>query len=134
MQIEQTINLQIQNNYLKNINITQLIINRFAGKMDFDPNYVVSRLVNSHYARYTGFKPQEMGQDEDIPYLSNIIYDMDQVKMRAEQLEREDIEARKLPVIEEGDKKMDLKERIRQKLIVQQNQLKQSVIAIEVTK
>jgi hypothetical protein len=53
--VQQTINLHIQQEVLRNLNILQFIIARVATRTGVDQTFLMQRLEKSYYAKFTGF-------------------------------------------------------------------------------
>lgn len=107
VEVEQNVTLQIQNEMMKNFNITALVINKMAGKMNFHPNFIVSRLVNSHYAKFTGFKSLSEGEsreEDEIFSPSGIVYNLDNIESKNVEITRELDKEKILPNISEEEK------------------------------
>lgn len=75
--VEQTVNVKIQQEMIKNFNITSLVVSNMAAKLDVNPMYLVARLSNSYYAKFTGFRdPDKDRLIDEIPHTSELVYDM----------------------------------------------------------
>ena len=100
--IEHTLTVQIQQEMIKGFNITAYIVSRLAGKLNVNPIFLLSRLANSHYAKFTGFKGatrDEMTEDE-IYSPTSIAYDWEKIVVDNERYAEEDKQLQALPEAE----------------------------------
>jgi len=103
--VEQTVNVKIQQDMLKDFNISALIISKVSGRMNVNPQYLLSRLANSIYAKFTGFAlPDKSREEDEIIYPSNVVYDLARIKEKNKQIITEDIDFKELPVVKEEEK------------------------------
>jgi hypothetical protein len=102
--IEQTINLQIQQEMIKEFNITAFIIAKMAGRLNINPMFLISRLSHSHYAKFTGFTSatKEEMTEGDIYSPTGIVYDWNAIVQSNANLEIEDKKLQELPTITES--------------------------------
>lgn len=101
--IQNTINIHIQQDVLRNINILQFIISRVAVKMNIDPVFLMTRLEKSHYAKFTGFaEPDNNRMTDEIKYPSRELYDFNKIRTQ----EVEVIESKPLPEVKEEIKQV----------------------------
>lgn len=125
--IEHTINMQVQSDMLKDFNITALIIARLAGRMNVNPMLLLSRLSRSQYAKFTGFggaSKSEMDNDE-IYSITNLTYDFDRIVQLNQARVDEENELKKLPQIsdESVSKGLTVKEMMMNKVKNHQSKL-----------
>lgn len=118
LDIQQTINMTVQQDMLKDLNITQLVLSRIAGRLNVNPMLILSRLARSHYAKFTGFSPatkDEMDNDE-IYYPSGIALDFE--KLLEDNARIVELEAgyAQLPEVTDVPKVLSLKEQILAKM------------------
>ena len=60
VEVELSVKKQIANEYLKDFNITALIVTRVAARLGKNPLYVLARLQSSMYAKFTGFQKTDI--------------------------------------------------------------------------
>jgi hypothetical protein len=86
LNIQQTVNIHIQQNLIKDLNIAQLVLARISNRLDIDPLYLISRLEKSFYSKFTGFAlPDNDINNDKIIYPSNQLYDFNELKEKAEE-------------------------------------------------
>lgn len=122
VQHEIRIQQQINEQLMKGLNIKALIVARVAAKLGLDPLILQYKLINSYYAKFTGFKPADNNiLTDEIIYPSALIYDFDQIRIKNAALIAEEAELTEdlTPVIaeEEKSKVIDIKSMIMKKLI-----------------
>lgn len=132
--IEHTINVQVQQEMLKEFNLTAYIIAKIAGRLNVNPMYITARLARSMYAKFTGFKgasKQQMNEDE-IYYPSGIAYNFDEMLKKNEQIVEEDKKQQALPemTIDDSNKQLSIIELMKLKIQQRQQNLQQSPIKI----
>lgn len=81
MQVEQVINIQ-QQEILKRTNLHEIVLARTAARLSISSLEVLSELHQSYYARYNSYVSPEPSREIDIPYPSEIGYDMDTIQSR----------------------------------------------------
>lgn len=115
IEIEQTINVQVRQEMLKEFNITALIVSRISGRLNINPLLILSRLTNSKYAKFTGFVEADNKMEEEIPYFSTVDYDMEKIRKLNRDILNKDETISSLPVLQNKDE--DTIVSIKQKLI-----------------
>lgn len=128
--IEHSINIQVQNQMLKDLNISALIVAKLAGRLNINPIFLLSRLSNSYYSKFTGFghaNRQEMVEDE-IYYPSGIAYDWNNIIIANAESNEEDKNSQNLGEIQEAEivEVMSIKDRILAELKEKQKLVEQS--------
>jgi hypothetical protein len=79
--VQQTINLHVQQDLLKNLNILQFIIARVAVRMGKSQSVLMERLEKSYYAKFSGILPPDNNINTDeIYYPSRELYDFNKIK------------------------------------------------------
>lgn len=83
--INANINVSIQNHIeeeiMKRLTINDIILARAAHKMKINPNFLISRLHNSFYAKHSGFvEPDGDLKDQEIQYPSMMVYNWKDIK------------------------------------------------------
>lgn len=121
LEIEETIRIQLKQEILREFNITQLVISSLAGRLNINPMFLLSRLANSTYSKFTGFAVSDDIDMEEIKYPSSLTYNIDDIKRRNSDIVEEERAIKILPVmIEEAiiieDVKDDLLQRLKVKL------------------
>lgn len=104
--VQQTINIHVQQDVLRNINIIQFIIARVAVRMGLNPMFLMERLERSYYAKFTGFAtPDNNINSDEIFYPSRELYDFNRIKLQNAVIIGEEKKAIVLPEVnEETDK------------------------------
>jgi len=104
--IETTINIHVQEDLFKSMTINDIIIGRVAAKQGLNAAYLVERLHNSFYNKFSGFGNNERSmKEEDIAYPSSLVYDWKSIeKMHKE--DKEKIKKEKYDQIEIVDAKV----------------------------
>lgn len=98
--IQATLNFHIFQEMLADLSIIDVVISKICAKNNFNPQYLMTKLRSSMYARLTGFQatPAQDNQEE-ITYPSQLIYDfsrierMHQGKSREEELNKQRLSA-----------------------------------------
>jgi len=126
--IEHNITFQVQNELMKDFNITALIINKMSGRLGVNPNFIQSRLMNSHYAKFTGFKGLKAGEDrltDEIYSPSGITYNLDDIENKNIEITREEDKLKNLPIIEQVEEVqiLSFRDKLKAKLAEEQQQL-----------
>jgi len=104
--VEQTVNLQVQHEMLKDFNITALIISRLSAKLQVNSVYILNRLASSRYAKFSGFGTPDISREKDqVPYTSDVIYDMDKLPLLNKEIEEEKQPLKILPPISNDEQK-----------------------------
>lgn len=136
--IENTLNIHLQQEVFKSVNIQQVIVARIAAKIGKNATEVIRSLVSSYYAKYTGFKPASVeGTDQDeVIFPSTMSYDFDQIvrKNNSDVQEAKVIESRLFQergVVALESKKMGLKEMLLAKINQRNIEVKDKQVSIE---
>lgn len=97
--IQATLNFHIFQDMLCDLSIIDIIISKICARNNYNPQYLMTKLRSSMYARLTGFqKPAEDGsrqEDNEITFPSQIIYDFSRIERmhmgdnRAEELKKQ---------------------------------------------
>lgn len=125
--IQQTIQMQIQQDLIKDFNITSLIMSRLAGRMGVNPELIISRLANSMYAKFIGFRAPEISrEDDEIVYPSNVIYDITAIQEKNRLLMEAEEQKKSLPIIDDKAKLLSMKEKLIAKLEEDRRKLNES--------
>jgi len=107
---EQAIQNHVNMEIMKNINVNDIIVSRLCARLKVNPKYILYRLHTSYYSKFTGFLPDSMGDDEDIRYPSEIVYDFDRLRLLSQDLEVTDVEYTEVPDIKDEKKAASLKD------------------------
>lgn len=110
--IQNHVNMEI----MKHININDIIISRLCARLKVNPKYILYRLHTSYYSKFTGFLPDDMGEDEEIHYPSEIVYDFDRLKKLSKGLEVTDVEYTEVPKVKDEKKVGALKSLLMKKI------------------
>lgn len=118
IRIQQQLNEQV----MKGLNLKALIVARVAAKLGVDPLILQFKLINSYYAKFTGFKPADKNiLTDEIIYPSQLIYDFDMIRVKNAQLIADEAEIVETltPTItpEQKEKAIDIKSMVMKKLI-----------------
>lgn len=117
LQIEEKSNQFIEQEMLKNLNISMFVLARICGRMNVNPNLILSRLAHSRYAQFSGYSPEGLSSTADtdvIDYASNIVYNWDSIKQRNEEYIEENKKLAQLPQIDKSAS--SLKEKLMKRL------------------
>lgn len=117
LQIEEKSNQFIEQEILKRLNITMFVIARICGKLNVNPNLILSRLAHSRYAQFSGFSNNGLSSTANtdvIDYASNITYNWDSISAQNEDYTKQNEKLAELPTINKGNK--NLKEELLKKL------------------
>ena len=118
LQIEEKSNFFIEQEMLKNLNISMFVLARICGRMNVNPNLILSRLAHSRYAQFSGYSEKGLSPTaitDPIDYASNIVYNWQQIEVQNEDKAKEDKELAKLPEIE-SPKVLTLKDKLKKRL------------------
>lgn len=118
LQIEEKSNFFIEQEMLKSLNISMFVLARICGRMNVNPNLVLSRLAHSRYAQFSGYSEKGLSPTattDPIDYASNIVYNWQQIEMQNEEKTKEDKKLATLPEIE-TPKVMTLKDKLKKRL------------------
>ena len=117
--IQQTINFQLQNELMKDLNVTKLVLSRLAGIENINQMMLLSRLSNSFYSKFTGFRVADKDRfTDEIPYPSGVLYELDRIAEKTEEIEKNDNVLKTLPIITEERKNevLSLKDKLLKEL------------------
>lgn len=118
LQIEEKSNFFIEQEMLKSLNISMFVLARICGRMNVNPNLVLSRLAHSRYAQFSGYSEKGLSPTaatDPIDYASNIVYNWPQIEAQNEERVKEETTLAKLPEIE-TPKVLTLKDKLRKRL------------------
>lgn len=107
MDIEEKADRFVKQEALKGLNVTMLVISRIAGRMNVNPQLILSRLANSRYAQFTGFAKTGLSPtaiSDPISYPSEILYDWGTIKNQNKIIVAENEKLAKLPELEDNQK------------------------------
>jgi hypothetical protein len=97
------INVHIQKEILKTINLKEIILGRVAARMNYDPEKLIAGLHNSYYNKFVQISG-DFDEQADMKYPSLINYDFNEIEKRNAQVnDIVDVEAE--PVKEEEHQK-----------------------------
>jgi len=88
---EISIKHQLQQEILKDFNLSFLIVSHVAARLGINPLHIVNRLANSYYAKFSGFARSANILEEEIVYPTNLIYDFNEIAKKQEQFAIEDV-------------------------------------------
>lgn len=84
---------QVRDELMAGINLKALIIARVAERMGRNPLLLQYQLINSYYAKFTGFQRADEDINTDkIIYPSSLIYDFDDLRNKNKEIQAEDAE------------------------------------------
>lgn len=118
LQIEEKSNFFIEQEMLKSLNISMFVLARICGRMNVNPNLVLSRLAHSRYAQFSGYSEKGLSPTaatDPIDYASNIVYNWPQIEAQNEERIKEEIVLAKLPEVE-TPKILTLKDKLKKRL------------------
>lgn len=118
LQIEEKSNFFIEQEMLKSLNISMFVLARICGRMNVNPNLVLSRLAHSRYAQFSGYSEKGLSPTaatDPIDYASNIVYNWPQVEAQNEERVKEEKVLAQLPEIE-SPKVLTLKDKLKKRL------------------
>ena len=121
--IQEQANAFIKDQMLKSLNIPMFIIARIAGKMNINPQFILSRLAHSRYAQFTGFSENGLSPTaltDEISYTSNLTYDWNKIEENNTIIVEQEAKEIELPQISNKDTSS-----IREKLLEKLNLAKQ---------
>jgi len=99
--LEANVNLHLQQEILRSVNINQIIIGRVAARMRMHPERIIKALLDSYYAKLTGIvQPAEEAEYETVEYPSNLPYDFTEIERVQQKLKDEADEAVEAVVIQ----------------------------------
>lgn len=114
LQIEEKSNFFIEQEMLKNLNISMFVLARICGKLNINPNLILSRLAHSRYSQFSGYSEKGLSSTaitDPIDYASNIVYNWSQIEILNEEKIKEDKKLANFPEIE-SPKIFTLKEKL----------------------
>ena len=118
LQIEEKSNFFIEQEMLKSLNISMFVLARICGRMNVNPNLVLSRLAHSRYAQFSGYSEKGLSTTaatDPIDYASNIVYNWSQIEAQNEERVKEETTLAKLPEVE-TPKVLTLKDKLKKRL------------------
>lgn len=82
--VQHQIEVQIKHEITNKLSVMEIIMARVAGRMGTNPVYILNRLQNSVYAKFSGaVKPEGDIYDQEPIYPSATVYDFDRVKQES---------------------------------------------------
>lgn len=125
IQVEHELAVQdhVNSEILKYLNINDIIIGRLCSRLGVNPKYILYRLHTSYYSKFTGFLPDSMGEENEVTYPSQIVYDFNRIAKLNESLITEDIEYKEENEITDEPKALSIKELLSQKLKEKQDKI-----------
>lgn len=105
LQIEEKSNQFIEQEMLKTLNISMFVLARICGRMNVNPDLILSRLAHSRYAQFSGYSPQGLSstaETDPIDYASNITYNWNEIKAKNEEYLEDNKKLAELPIPKEG--------------------------------
>lgn len=128
--IQHTVNLQLQREIMQKTNILDLVISRIAARARINPIYILTKLHTSLYAKHSGFgETFELADErEGINYPSMLVYDFDKIQMANGHYQKEEKNMMKFKPINIEIKAvgMDFKSKLKEKLRLRQAKINQS--------
>ena len=106
----------INSEIMKSLNINDIIIGRLCARLKVNTKYIMYRLHTSYYSKFTGFLPNEMSEDEEIQYPSQIVYDFNRIESLNTELDIKDIDYKNEPVLVSESKVLSLRDKIKAQL------------------
>jgi hypothetical protein len=103
--IEQTINFQVQQELIKGLAIKDIIISRVSARLGINPNFLLQRLHSSYYSSFNGYGvPAADIQNEQPIYPSQIVYNFDEIRNKAAEKKEEQKKLEQIPSLEDDEK------------------------------
>lgn len=118
LQIEEKSNFFIEQEMLKSLNISMFVLARICGRMNVNPNLVLSRLAHSRYAQFSGYSEKGLSSTaatDPIDYASNIVYNWSQIEVQNKERIKEETILAKFPEVE-TPKILTLKDKLKKRL------------------
>lgn len=109
---------------MKSLNIQDIIIGRLCARLNVNPKYILYRLHTSYYKKFTGFLPEEMSDDNEIEYPSQIVYDFNRIRALNEELNIQDIPYKEVVEPKDPEKALSLKDKLKAKIEAKREQNK----------
>lgn len=133
IEIEEKIHYQVEQELLKDFNVTAVVISRVAAKMGINPLFLLTRLAESRYAKFAGFGDGSHIQDAEIVHPSSVSYDMSKIALLSKKNEAVERVLKALPVLTEKDKveTVDIKRKLLDELRGKERVIKQTKSNIE---
>lgn len=100
--IEMTIQAQLQKEALKTINLKEVIIGRVCARMGFDPAKMIASLHNSYYARFVTISG-DFDPDARMVHPSTMVYDFAKIEQSTDIEAKQDISAEPITEEEKSD-------------------------------
>lgn len=105
--IEQTINFQVQQELIKGLAIKDIIISRVSARLGINSSYLLQRLHTSYYSAFNGYGVPAVDIKNEQPlYPSQIIYNFDEIRNKADLKKGEQTQLTKLPTLDDDDKQL----------------------------
>jgi len=80
--IDQTINVHLHQELLKDLPIIDIVMARVAAKTKINPIYLLTKLHESVYSKWNGFGIEQAEEGEDVEYVSTHSIDIEELKRR----------------------------------------------------
>lgn len=110
--IEATLSVEYQENVLKGMTVQQLVLSRVAARLGVNPTFLMSRLVNSYYSKFNGFR-RNSDLENSVPlYPSSINYDFDDLIKKNIKIEEKIEHTKDLPDIQDVEIVEDVKTKL----------------------
>ena len=90
-----------------------MIIGRLCARLKVNPKYILYRLHTSYYSKFTGFLPNDISDDNEIQYPSQIVYDFDRIAALNKELNITDIDYKEVGEVEDAPKMLSIKEKMK---------------------
>lgn len=134
--MDSTVSIHLQREVFKNVNINTIIIARMGARLGLPTQEVISRLLSSHYSKFSGIFSNPVDRMEQGDYPSIVPYDFDKIAGVVQQTKvNTDIKAGK-EIIHNAEiiqtvVKSGIKEKLLAKLQEKQDMIKSKVIDSE---
>ena len=119
--IELTIQTQLQREALKTINLKEIILGRVAARMNYDPLKLLAGLHNSQYAKFVHIGG-DFDANAEMKYPSQSPYDFAKIEREAEDVEAVDVSPEE-PTQEEKQSANDIKQMFLNKIRKQREEM-----------
>lgn len=122
---EQAVQDHVNREIMASLNINDIIVGRLCARLGVNPKYILYRLHTSYYSKFTGFLPDEMNDENEINYPSQIVYDFTRIAAANKALEAEDIPYKEEEAVVDPPKMSKLKEKLMTRLKEKQKRIKE---------
>ena len=114
--IESVVSEHVEREIMGNLTIQDIILARVAHRAKVNPAFIINRLHNSVYAKFTGFgNSNDSLMEEDIIYPSSMVYNWDAIA-KAQSQDPVDIEFEEIVDQKEKDSLSDIRSQLKKKL------------------